>query len=101
MNEIPVYNGYVISSIFLLEPQEFGNPGKRLYPNGIELQLAHGRNGIIRWKITDSTWTLNHKGQWEYEPNPSSRTDAYFRRCRFNSIDEALEIWNRYKDKLL
>lgn len=33
---------------------------------------------------------LNVKGQWEYEPQPSSRNDAFFARTRW-PLDEALQ----------
>lgn len=33
---------------------------------------------------------LNKKSEWEYEPLPSSRTDAFYRRCRFSKIEDAV-----------
>ena len=31
---------------------------------------------------------LNHRGKWEIELQPSSRTDAFLKRCRFDSLAE-------------
>lgn len=42
-----------------------------------------------RWAVCDKGLVLNHKGAWEYEPMPSSRTDAFKMRCRFDTFDEA------------
>jgi hypothetical protein len=35
-------------------------------------------------------YCLNHKGKWEYEPISSSRTGAFFKRCRWVDRDEAI-----------
>ncbi len=35
------------------------------------------------WAITRDGLTLNRNGQYEYEPQPSSRSAAYLARCRF------------------
>lgn len=32
---------------------------------------------------------LNKSGKWEHEPIPSSRTDAFYKRCRFDSLESA------------
>lgn len=32
---------------------------------------------------------LNRSGEWEHEPLPSSRDDAFYERCRFMSFKEA------------
>lgn len=33
------------------------------------------------------------QGQWEREPNPSYRDDDFLERCRFDSVDEAIQQW--------
>lgn len=33
---------------------------------------------------------LNKAGEWELEPMPSSRTDAFLARCRFDTMEEAM-----------
>lgn len=42
-----------------------------------------------KWAVVDNG-VLNKDLQWEYEPMPSSRTDEFIARTRFDSIDEAL-----------
>jgi hypothetical protein len=41
---------------------------------------------------------MNKKGEFEYEPMPSSRTEAFFKRCRF-TLDEAKKILESDKAK--
>lgn len=38
---------------------------------------------------------LNTGGKWEYEPLPSSRDDAFYKRCRFDSFEEAKDTYER------
>ena len=37
---------------------------------------------------------LNHDGEWEYEPQPSSRTEEFLKRCRWDR-DEAIDVAKR------
>jgi hypothetical protein len=32
---------------------------------------------------------LNRRGEWEYEPSPSNRDEAFMRRCRFKTFEDA------------
>jgi len=43
----------------------------------------------VRYAVRRSGMVLNIKGKWEYEPIPSSRDDAFYKRCRFKSIEDA------------
>jgi hypothetical protein len=42
------------------------------------------------WAVTRLSWCLNRSGEWEIEPQPSSRDDAFIARCRWHSMQEAL-----------
>jgi len=46
--------------------------------------------GPVLWAVTRLNSCLNKSGEWEYEPQPSSRDDAFIARCRWTSLDEAL-----------
>ena len=50
--------------------------------------------GRDKWAIIDHGAALNKDGEWEIEPQPSSRIEVYLRRCRFDSMAQALEFWN-------
>jgi len=49
-------------------------------------------DGKMSWAILDSGNCLNKKGDWEYEPYPSSRTDAFLKRCRWTDLREAVDF---------
>lgn len=51
------------------------------------------RKGIdaVRWAVyRDRSFCLAKDGEWEYEPLPSSRDDAFIERCRFGTLAEAI-----------
>ncbi len=41
------------------------------------------------WKVTNGSATLDHDGNWEVEPQPSSRDAEYYARCRFDTLEQA------------
>jgi len=63
----------------------------------VTLNLRRGDHGAKRWAISEMGYVLNKKGRWEMEPIPSSRTDAFYRRCRFDTAEEALAFWRKGK----
>jgi hypothetical protein len=44
----------------------------------------------VRYAVREMGECLNTSGQWEYEPQPSSRDDAFFARCRFPTFEAAV-----------
>lgn len=47
------------------------------------------------WAIVRLSMNFNHDGEWEYEPLPSSRDDAFFKRCRWTleeAVDQAMRL---------
>lgn len=51
------------------------------------------------WAILYRHYCINKRGQCEYEPQPSSRTDAFKKRCRF-TLGDALDVLHKYHHKL-
>jgi hypothetical protein len=47
-------------------------------------------NGNDRFAVRHGRVCLNHKGEMEYEPQPSSRSDEFLTRCRFDTFEEAV-----------
>lgn len=47
-----------------------------------------------KWSVRNHSLCLNKDSEWEFEPSPSSRDDAFYARCRFDSLAEAIEIYN-------
>lgn len=61
--------------------------------SGSDMILVCGvphRSGPDRWAVRRSGDVFNKEGQWEYEPSPSERDDAFMSRCRYDSPLEAL-----------
>jgi hypothetical protein len=54
------------------------------------IQRARQIGGGDLWKVIRGSECLNHAGEWEYEPLPSSRDEEYLARCRFATADEAI-----------
>lgn len=51
------------------------------------------QRGDDKWAIVQHGMTLNKDGQWEYEPQPSSRDEDYLQRNRYDGADAALAAW--------
>lgn len=60
----------------------------------VELTQRRGLESV-KWTILQGGACFNKQGKWEYEPMPSSRTDEFIERTRWNSAQEALDFWVR------
>lgn len=47
------------------------------------------RDGSARWAVTRDGSVLTKAGEWEYEPQPSSRDDDFIERSRWNNTMDA------------
>jgi hypothetical protein len=76
------------------------------YPPGTDTDSIEGHHsgvsvvwrGLDMWAVTQEPHCLNSTGEWEYEPSPSNRDDAFLARCRFTrdeAIEKARELVNR------
>ncbi|PXX41135.1 MULTISPECIES: hypothetical protein [Burkholderia] len=59
--------------------------------SGVAVIRTAQRSGPDKWKVIEGSHCLNKSGEWEYEPLPSSRTDEFLARCRFDSAQEAID----------
>ncbi len=48
-----------------------------------------------KWAVRRSHSCLSKDGEWEYEPMPSSRDDAFYARCRFDFLEEAMTTFDK------
>lgn len=65
--------------------------------NEITLKPMKQRDGSTRWAVQDQFRNcLNKSGEWEGEPSSSSRTEAFFDRCRWDTTEEAYQAWERW-----
>ncbi len=51
------------------------------------------------WAVERSGRCLNKSGEWEWEPMPSSRDNAFFARTRWPSAEEAIQAFREAKWK--
>jgi hypothetical protein len=51
-----------------------------------------------KWAVRCLGFCLTKTAGWEYELIPSSRDDAFYARCRFDTLEQAVETWNRAND---
>lgn len=51
------------------------------------------RDGSSLWAVKRLSECLNSGSEWEYEPIPSSRDDAFIARCRFPSLGAAINAF--------
>jgi hypothetical protein len=68
----------------------YAMPPKRPLDSGVKIQRARQLEGPDLWAVRYSSDCLNKSGEWEWEPMPSSRDDAFIARCRFATADEAI-----------
>lgn len=54
------------------------------------VQRVRQMRGPDMWKVEKSGENLNKQGEWEHEPLPSARDDAFLERSRFSSAEAAI-----------
>ena len=48
-------------------------------------------SGPPKWAVRlREHWVWTKHGRWEYQPQPSSRTKAFLRRARYDTLNEAM-----------
>ena len=77
--------GYDIAAIWIIRPDV--DPK---YSQGVQVIDTCNPNGLT-WAVRNGSWCMNKGGMWEYEPQPSSRTDKWFRNHRWTSLDAAIK----------
>lgn len=76
-----------VASAWVIRPDDVLN-GR--YPEGVQVVDTCSRDDDKSWAIRASGRCMNHEGDWEFEPLPSSRTDEFFARCRWPTLEAAL-----------
>jgi len=74
------------------EPSKDTNDG--MHP--VVIDQVRSRNGHCMYAVRQAGAVLSKSGEWEHEPIPSSRDDAFFLRCRFDSWEEAAKAILKY-----
>ena len=63
----------------------------RVSDNGVYVEKRNQRDGTSRFVVIQQGEVLAKDGRWEWEPQPSSRTDAFVERTRFDSLNAAID----------
>jgi len=59
-----------------------------------EIQMRGQRDGTYRYVVSTAfSNVLTRDGDWEWEPQPSSRTDDFIARSRFATFEEAKAVY--------
>jgi hypothetical protein len=86
----PVLNGKVVSE---LPPNE--------WHHHICLKKTK-REGYLCWAIVDGPMVLNKEtDEWEYSLIPSERTEEFKQKTRFHSVEDALNFYEGWKQRIL
>ena len=64
-------------------------------PFAVTIDRCGQRSGPDLWAVRFKGMTMNHEGEWEWEPLPSSRDDEYLARCRFRAPNLALSVYDK------
>ena len=65
----------------------------------IKVQIRSQMDGAPLWAVCLRSNVLTRSGRWVYEPRPSSRTDAFLRRTRFD-LETALRLARKAAPKV-
>ncbi len=99
-----LYDGWLRSP--LSAPQPDSGRSDSALPDGVHIQSyrvgddqiipttverVRQLGGIEKWAVRNAGNCLNKSGEWEWEPMPSSRDDEFLARCRFDSLNEAID----------
>lgn len=58
----------------------------------ITIDRCRQADDSFKYAIRKTSSCMNKKGEWEYEPIPSSRDEDFYARCRFESLEEACKL---------
>lgn len=59
--------------------------------------MGNPDGGPDRWAILRHNFCLNKNGLWQYQPMNSSKTDHFYSHCRYESAQEAILYFRRWK----
>jgi hypothetical protein len=81
--------------ILRYELQEEVDHVDKPYQRQVTIDRVKQSDGDDKWAVRCGSEVLTKTGQWEYEPMPSNRSEAFLRRARFNSPFDAVKAWGK------
>ena len=77
---------------------DWWKPGMDSFYNVKVHNSGHPDGGPDRWSILKGgSFCLSKSGEWEWQPRNSEKTEDFYNRCRYDSRDEAIEYYQRWK----
>lgn len=81
--------------------EEYLDHAKTMPRTILSINKRRQKNGDVKWSVQHcGSFVVNKDSEAEYEPLPSSRTEAFLKRTRF-TFEKALEVAEKYKQKYL
>ena len=66
-------------------------------PWGMRIEAVEQLRGDVKWAVRSGDGScMNRSGEMEVEPMPSNRDAEFMARCRFDTAEEAYEVWEKY-----
>lgn len=67
-----------------------------LRKEGVTIEVEWFGSGWGITKRNSTQFVLNKNGEWEYQPLPSSRTEDFYQRCRYATLEEAVAVIEKF-----
>lgn len=79
----------LIPKSYWIEPSKASDFGT----TAVSLDACPQIDDSILWAVRLRGYVMNRRGEFEYEPIPSDRNEAFTKRCRFETMDEAISVY--------
>lgn len=78
------------------QPTQWMHPEDMRNASPVTVNAKLNRYHVTKFSVTYGCYVFNHRtGRWQSDPQPSNRNDAYYRDCRFDSFEQAIEVADR------
>lgn len=103
--DLPQVNGFPVAGLYLRPPENNEEPYRKCYRHGVVLLPMQQEDGSYLWKISEPKGGMgigtcvNNEGDWELESSASREDKNFFKRCRYETIAQALQAWRIFEEK--
>lgn len=75
------------------------DPEREVFIHQVNLELRYQKDGSEKWVIIRLGCRLKKSGEFEFATVSCLKSKAFLRSTQFNSIKDALKVWNKVRDK--
>ncbi len=101
----PQLNDYILKNVLEIDLGPMPVYWGKLYYEGAKdwdhVTLTRRMRDGSSWAIENHSCCLNKDGEFEYESLPSNRPDDFLVRCRYASLEEAYEFFQRWREWII